>query len=213
MRPPATRTVPAALALIAGAALVAAPVAGQDRGDDPGRTGLSAGTPVEDLPASPILTLDEERLFTGSRFGQRVLERLDAESAALATENRSIEAQLSEEERMLTQRRLAMDPDAFRAVADDFHTRVEAFRNAQEAKARALLRQRDEERQRFFEAAVPVLGELVRDAGAVAILSNDAIVLAFDRIDITDAAIARLDARLNGDHDPDPAPEAGPAQD
>ncbi|MFN6978121.1 MAG: OmpH family outer membrane protein, partial [Gemmobacter sp.] len=70
--------------------------------------------------------------------------------------------------------------------------------------ARDLARRREAERQRFFEAALPVLGQLARDAGAVAILTDQAIVLSFDRIDITDAAIARLDAVLGTGEGPAP---------
>jgi hypothetical protein len=50
----------------------------------------------------------------------------------------------------------------------------------------------------------------MRDMGAVAILDKQAIFLSFERIDITDAAIVRLDAKL-GDGSTVRAPD--PAQD
>jgi Skp family chaperone for outer membrane proteins len=148
------------------------------------------------MPQTPILTLDEERLFTGSAFGQRVLAELQAAERALAAENRALEEELVAAERALTEQRPTTAPDVFRSLADAFDARVQRVRQTQDAKARDLARQREVERQRFFEAAVPVLGQLAGEAGAVAILSNQAIVLAFDRIDVTDAAIARLDAML-----------------
>lgn len=169
---------------VAAAAAVAAALAG----------GVAAAQPT--VLQSPVLTLDEERMFTGSTFGQRVLADLTAAERALAAENRALEEELVEAERALTEQRPTTAPEVFRSLADAFDARVQRVRQMQDAKARDLARLRDTERQRFFEAAVPVLGELAREAGAVAILSNQAIVLAFDRIDITDAAIARLDATL-----------------
>jgi Skp family chaperone for outer membrane proteins len=168
--------------------------------------GLSAAAPAaaqEALPQSPVLTLDEERLFTGSAFGKRVLAELMAAERELAAENRALEEELVAAERALTEQRPTTPPDVFRGLADAFDARVQQVRQTQDAKARELARRRDAERQRFFEAAVPVLGDLAREAGAVAILSRQAIILSFDRIDVTDAAIARLDATLGDGREPD----------
>jgi Skp family chaperone for outer membrane proteins len=164
---------------------------------------------AQDAPkfVSPILTVDQDRLFTGSKFGQGALARIEAASRALAAENREIEARLTEEERVLTQRRPTLPLAEFRKLADDFDARVEEIRKTQDGKARGLGRMHDEEKQKFLTAAVPVLGELVRAMGAVAILDRSAIVLTFERIDITDEAIARLDETL-GDGTGD-APEDG----
>jgi Skp family chaperone for outer membrane proteins len=151
---------------------------------------------VPAVPQSPVLTLDEERLFAQSRYGRAALAAIDADQQTLVAENRKLEAALGEEERMLTERRPSLPPAEFRRLADAFDQRVSELRRTQDAKSRDLRARRDAERQRVLEAALPVLGEIVAEAGAVAILSDQAIVLAFDRIDITDIAIARLDALL-----------------
>ena len=52
-------------------------------------------------PSVAILTLDDERLFTGSAFGKAVIARQDADSQALIDENRRIEAALEAEEKDL----------------------------------------------------------------------------------------------------------------
>ena len=160
-----------------------------------------AAAQAPDLPASPVLTLDQDRLFGESRFGRQVEARQEAAQQELIAENRALEAQLVEEERRLTERRSVLAPEAFREQAEAFDTRVETLRRAQEAKSRALLARYDAERQRFFEAALPVLAAIVRDSGASVILSDQAIVLSFENIDITDAAIARLDEIFAGEVD------------
>ncbi|WP_114967184.1 OmpH family outer membrane protein [Alkalilacustris brevis] len=144
-------------------------------------------------PQSPVLTLDQERLFEESAFGVRVFDQLEAASRALAAENRRLEEQLSAEERTLTEERPLLPPEEFRALADDFDQMVQQIRREQEAKSVALAQFRDAERQRFFELALPVLSQIVLEAGAVAVLDNRAIFLVAAPIDMTDEAIERID--------------------
>lgn len=174
----------------------------------------SLGEVVVPSLRSPLLTIDEERLFARSAFGRRVLSEIDDELHALAAENRRIEAELTAEERRLTELRPTLAPEEFTARADDFDTRVEAIRAEQDAKSREITSRRDAARQTFLQSALPVLSALMREAGAVAILDPAAIVVSFEAIDVTDAAVARIDAALGDGRDaspaPDPAPEAPP---
>lgn len=146
--------------------------------------------------ASELRTLDQDRLFRESRFGQRVSRQLEEASRALAAENRRLESELVARERELTELREEMSPEEFGPLAEEFDTRAEEIRSTQEEKSRAITRRNEAERQRFFEAAVPILRDLLEEMGAVAILDSRAVVLASRRIDITDEAIARLDATL-----------------
>ncbi|TGD45222.1 OmpH family outer membrane protein [Pseudotabrizicola sediminis] len=171
----------------------------------------------EQMPAmqSAVVTLDRTRLFEETLMGQAIQARIDAASNDLIAENRRLEAALEAEERLLTERRANLPPASFRDLAREFDTRVEDLRVAQEAKSRALTRMRDAEQQRFFfEAAAPVLAELMQDLGAVAIIDRSVVILSFDRIDITEQAIARLDARLGDGAEvlaaPEPQPEGPP---
>lgn len=144
----------------------------------------------------PVLTLDQERLFVESAFGKAALAREAADSKALETENAEIEQALILEEQDLTERRATLPADEFAALAQAFDVKVEQIRSDQDAKARAVTRRRDEDRQRFLQAAVPVLGSLLSEKGAVAILDKNAIILSLSSIDVTGAAIAKVDAAL-----------------
>ncbi|MGD9864553.1 MAG: OmpH family outer membrane protein, partial [Pseudodonghicola sp.] len=124
------------------------------------------------LPRSSILTIETDRLFSDSAFGHRIANEIEAESAVLAAENRRIEAELTSEEKELTQRRSGMGPDAFRALADAFDEKVQGIRRTQEAKARALNQKADKARVEFLRAARPVLEALMRDTGAGVILER-----------------------------------------
>lgn len=177
---------------------------------------------AQDVPVDPpmaVLTLDKDRLFSGSRFGARTIEAVEVQARALQAENRRIEADLEAEEKSLTDRRAGMSPEEFRTEADAFDVKVKGIRAAQEAKARDLAAQRDAARQVFLQASAPVLAQILQERGAVAILDRSAIILSFDRADVTDLAIARIDAVLadgplseGGGMSPDPAPEMAPAE-
>lgn len=145
---------------------------------------------------SPIVTIDAERLYIASAFGQRVEAEIAAEVNALANENRSIEEALTAEEQSLTDRRPTMDPERFRAEAAAFDARVQEIRTAQDAKELVLRQASGEGQRQFYAVATPILGEIMRERGATVILERRSVFGSLDAIDVTDAAIARVDAQL-----------------
>jgi Skp family chaperone for outer membrane proteins len=169
----------------------------------------------QDVLRAPVLMLDRNRLFSESEFGRAAEARFQAESQALIAENLRLEQALEAEERTLTDQRSTLDAAAFQDLATAFDEKTEAIRAAQDTKSRALTASRDEDRQRFLQAAVPILGELMRETGAVAIFDKDMVILSLRGADITDEAIKLIDAAL-GDGSalpavptPETAPEAG----
>jgi Skp family chaperone for outer membrane proteins len=148
------------------------------------------------LPDSAILTISSERLYSESAFGRRVAQEFETESNKLASENRRIEQELTEEEQALTDLRTEMVPADFRDLADAFDAKVKEIRRAQDAKARALVQNNEAERVRFIQAARPILAELMREAGAGVILERTSVFLSANAIDVTKVAIARMNATI-----------------
>lgn len=188
------------VALAAGAALAQgegpAAVPGQ-----PAATAPAAATGGR--VASSVLLLNQDRLLTASRYGERIQREVEAAGSQLAAENRRIEAQLTEEELQLTQRRAQMSADEFRPLAEEFDNRVEAIRAAQEAKGRALQAQAEAAQASFFELVFPILVDLLRQRGAGVMIDSRAVLLSVEGVDITDEAIARVDAQI-GEGGPEP---------
>lgn len=185
------RSAAAGLAVLLAAVL---PSAGQD---GPSGTGLDGEIALaEGRLVSTVLVLRQDDLFEGSAFGRASQARSDAASRDLIAENRAIEAGLEAEERDLTTRRAALPAAEFRELAEAFNDKVEDIRAAQDAKARAIGRLREQDRARFLRAVVPVLAELMAERGAVVILDPQVVVLSFDRVDITDEAVTRIDDRI-----------------
>ena len=179
--------------------------------------------PSEEQVRSPILTIVSDRLFAETRFGQRMQSELRARADALAAENESLQAELSAEEQSLTKRRPTMEVEAFRAEADAFDARVQRIRNEQDAKQEALKQAVEDSRDAFINAVRPVLAELMIESGAGLILEQRQVVLSATLIDVTDEAIAAIDAQLGdgsaldaseaaGDASP-PSPEPSGAED
>lgn len=148
------------------------------------------------VPQAPVLIVDRNRLLSETLFGKAVEAQFDAESKALIAENLRLEQALEQEERDLTDRRAGLPAEEFQALAAEFDRKTEEIRTAQDAKSRAITARRDEQRQRFLQAAIPVLGDLMREAGAVAIFDKDLVILSLRGADVTDQAIARIDAVL-----------------
>jgi Skp family chaperone for outer membrane proteins len=158
---------------------------------DAGAQALSGG-----LVQSQILTIDSDRLYLDSDFGKAVAQEFDAKGKALAAENRSIEADLTQEERDLTEQRASMDPATFRALADEFDAKVQAIRREQDAKNRALNQELEERRVQFLSAAAPVLEDLMRQTGAAVVLERRMVFLSANAVDITQEAISQLNSAL-----------------
>lgn len=165
----------------------AAPLAAQSPEGEPAQRGVIA---------SPVLTIDSERVFQESDFGQRVAEQEREKLSALESENREIEAQLETEERALTEKRSQMTPEEFRVLADEFDSKVQETRTEQDAKFRELGAEFDRERAKFQQAAAPVFEQLMREAGAAVILERRSVFASATVIEITEEAITLLNETL-----------------
>lgn len=178
---------------------------------------LLSGQPVfaQDGPVirSPVLSLDQERLFAGSDFGKRLEAELQADGLILEAENRQIEAALEAEEKDLTERRANLDAAAFRVLANEFDEKVQRIRTEQAAKARALGERSETAQRAFLDTARPVLEQFMLDAGAVVIIDPRSVVMSRAAIDVTDEVIRRVNTIIGDGSDPDAETEDAPAPD
>ena len=97
-----------------------------------------------------LRSVDEERLFRDSEFGQRVQGEIDAASRALEDENARLLAELTAREEELTEARATLSPEEFRAQAEAFDQRAEMVRQDQAQKLARFSQFEESERRRFF---------------------------------------------------------------
>lgn len=155
----------------------------------------ASATFAQDL-RSPILTIDSERLYRDSAFGQSVLREIEAQTSALVEENRALETQLETEELALTEQRQTLPAEEFKELADAFDARVQGIRREREAKGREVSSLLEQQRDQFLGIAIPVLEAIMREAGASIVLEKRSVFISANAIDITDTAIERIDAVL-----------------
>ncbi|WP_368484137.1 OmpH family outer membrane protein [Phaeobacter sp. HF9A] len=185
-------------------ALCAAPTYAQDSATTAAQTDLAAQSAERafspgynlGVPSSPLLTLHSDRLFSESAYGKRIAREMEGRSAVLMAENRRIEAELRAEELDLAERRDSTEPEAFRALAKAFDQKVQETRRTQETKFQEIASAREEAQRAFRRTSIPILEQLMAETGAAAILEQSSILLSAESIDITDLAIARIDAVL-----------------
>ncbi len=160
-------------------------------------TEASAQQVQRGLIQSPVLTIDSDRLFENSDFGRETVKEFEALGAALAAENRRIEEALATEERELTELRPTLPPAEFRVLADAFDEKVQETRRTQDAKGRDLNADLEERRVIFLNAAVPILEQLMREAGAAMVLEQRSVFISSNAVDVTGIAIERLNLVLD----------------
>lgn len=181
-----------AAAALAAACLLTAPADAQQATQ---QTSGPDGAPLQ----SPVLIIDQDRLFAESQLGAAALGRIEEDARALAAENRRIEAELLEEERALTDERALLTPEEFTDRANAFDQKVQRLRSEQDSKARALSRSREEARADFLGDIGGVLSDIARERGAVVMLDRRQVFLSVDAIDVTDEAIVRINRAVSGE--------------
>jgi len=160
------------------------------------------------LPAAAqeVLVIDQGRLFIESAFGKRVARQLDEQSKALTAENEQIAAALRSEEEQLTNDRATLPPAEFRKRADAFDAKAERIRAERAARLEALRSSQDAESAVFLSKIVPLLEKLVEERGAAVLIDKRSVLIAAAAADITDEAIARIDAAIGDGSAQEPNP-------
>lgn len=161
----------------------------------PSRT-IESPKDAKPIATTPLLTVDQDLLFTGSDWGQRTQRVLEEMGRRITADNERLAAQLSAEESTLTQQRGSLDPAEFRRRAEAFDTRATEVRRERAQVVQDLNAWAEADRAAFYRAALPIMGEMMQERGAVAVLDRRTIFVSLDAIDLTQALVARLNAEL-----------------
>jgi len=145
---------------------------------------------------TPILVVDQEALWTGSAWGERVNAETEARRTAIADENTRLADELEAEDAALTELRKTLPPEEFRKRADAFDARVTQVRNDRDAAARALAEEVSAEREAFLRAALPVIGAAIEARGAQILLDRQTVFLSAEAVNVTADLIAAVDAGI-----------------
>lgn len=169
--------------------------AAQTPPDLPSRT-IESPRDATPMAKAPVLTVDQDLLFTDSNWGKRTQRVLDETGGRIAAENERLAARLSAEEATLTQQRGTLDPAEFRKQAEAFDTRATEVRRERAQVVQDLNAWAAADRAAFYRAAQPLMARMMQERGAVAVLDRRTVFVSLDAIDLTQALVARLDAEL-----------------
>lgn len=154
---------------------------------------VATGDSLQVQIAPAIVTVDIERLFGQSQVGLRLSAEITAAGQQLQDENLRIAAELRAEELALAAQRPDMDVEDFLRAAEAFDAKAQAIRRAQDAKETALEEAFSNGQTQFLDVTRPILEDLMRASGALAVLDRRSVVLSLEAIDVTAAAIERID--------------------
>ncbi|TGN56236.1 OmpH family outer membrane protein [Paracoccus liaowanqingii] len=145
---------------------------------------------------APVLTLDLDLLYLSSAWGVRAQARLESEGDIVAAENERLTRLLSAEETQLTEQRATLPAADFRRLAESFDLRATGIRRERAQAVQDLNGWAEADRAAFFRAALPVMGQVMSDRGAVAVLDRRTVFVSLDAIDVTQQLITTLDQRI-----------------
>lgn len=179
------------------------PAAPSSPGASAGDPDVSAPRAAQPLPGNvpdgmraPVLTIDQDVIYTASEWGLRAQAHFEREARALAAENDRLAEQLSREEAELTERRKTMAADQFRALAEAFDQRATKIRDERAEALRVLNQHADADRKAFRDAVFPIIGGEMQVRGAVVVLDQRTVFVSLQGIDITSVVVERINAEL-----------------
>jgi Skp family chaperone for outer membrane proteins len=146
---------------------------------------------------SSIAILDQESLFSNTKWGKNILKNVENKVIRLATENRSIENELEQEELNLTKVRKITAKVEFDILAIQFDEKVKKIRDEQSLKQREINNYLNKNRKLFFEKITPILLSYIDELGIEVLLNKDTVALASLGSDITKSAINRINEKLD----------------
>jgi Skp family chaperone for outer membrane proteins len=165
---------------------------------------------VQAIAIAPILTVDQDRLFSESSWGQRVQAQLEAEGQTIAAENTRLADLLAAEERTLTDLRATLDQAEFRRRAEAFDARATEVRRERAQAVQDLNARAEADRAAFYQAALPVMGDMMQARRAIAVLDRRTVFVSLEEVDITTDLIARLDETLGDGSEQSKIPRGTP---
>ena len=145
---------------------------------------------------SAIAVLDQDSLFSQSKWGMKVLRSVEDKVSKLSYENRIRETELELEEANLTKIRKTISKLEFDVLAIKFDEKVKKIRLEQADKQRKINIFLNENRKLFFEKVTPILLDYINELGIEVLLNKDTVALASLGSDITISAINKINEQL-----------------
>lgn len=183
-------------AVVLGAVVLAAAMAGQVWAQDAQPAPPSAPPASTNTPAAMILVVDRGEVLRNSAAGKKMLEQIDTLGKSMQTEYEPEQKKLQEDAQGLQSQLAVLAPSAReerqRALRD---RQVALQRKVQERQAQ-IQGGINKARSTIEQALNPILEQITRERNANMLVERGLVVWATADIDITQVAVQRLDTAL-----------------
>jgi Skp family chaperone for outer membrane proteins len=176
---------------IAGAISFLAAGAASAQTPPPAKPAPSAGT-----PAPVILVIDRNAILRVSKVGQSIVQQVNAYSQSAEKEFKGQADSLRSQEQQLQQQIAILAPDVKAKKIKAFQAQQQAFQQKVQTRQTQIQGGVLQARQQVEKALGPILQGLLRERHANLLFDRNAVVLGTVNVDITGAAVQRLDQKM-----------------
>ena len=148
------------------------------------------------LPPTVAAVIDYQRILRDAKAARAIREQVEARRKQYQDEIAKEEQRLHEVDRNLAAQRNVLTPEAFAEQRRSFETEVAAVQRMAQERRRQLDQVAAAALNEVRSAMIQVVGELADTRGFNLVLPTSGLLLFAPEIDLTDEAMARLDAKL-----------------
>jgi Skp family chaperone for outer membrane proteins len=152
---------------------------------------------IPKLEPVAVAVIDFRGVLSQSEAAKNIRKTVDARREEYRAQFATIEKQLREEQQALAQQRPVITADAFEQRARDLQNRVRQAQLEAQAGNQQLKRALDQAMDKVQKELFHVVAELAEEAGAGVVLFRSSIVIAVKKLEISQEALKRLNAKIS----------------
>lgn len=155
-----------------------------------------APTPAAGEPGTVIVVVDLQRILREASAVQVLQQQVGAAREAFQAEIRQREDDLRQQDTALAREKDTLPPDVYAQRRQALADQLAALQSDIQERRRQLDQAMNEGMRQVQTELLPILQQLTAERGADIMLAKTSIVLARPELEVTDEALARLNARL-----------------
>lgn len=149
------------------------------------------------LEPVPVAVIDFRGVLSGSEAAKGIRKTVDTRREEFRAQFAQIEKQLREEQQALAQQRPVITAEAFEQRARELQNRVRQAQLEAQAGNQQLKRALDKAMDQVQKELFRVVAELAEEAGVGVVLFRRSIVIAVKKLEISQEALKRLNAKIS----------------
>ena len=183
--------------LIATTAVLGALALASNASAQAARAAAPAAPPVAQGPAIPgVCILSVNQAISTSTVGRYVSERMNQIVSQVKAELQPEDTQIATDGRALEAKRSTLDAATFQSQAQALEGRVNALRQKADLRQREVQATEQKSLNRIAQELDPIARDLYQQHRCSVLLNKDAVMIANPEMDLTTAAVAGLNARI-----------------